>query len=150
MYRHPHSSWCCKDAETGQKLDTLLEWCLLSFPKRTLRPNRAVAYANKPNKLLLVLWGTNSNLVYIWHMLSCCHTRTANISHDLHFSHLVMTGLWECALMFFSMIKKLEKEFSTLFIEAAVYSMMDVLFTLRKGECNWLVCYRKKTQFNWI
>lgn len=41
-------------------------------------------HANKPNKLLL---GTNSHRV--WHirlLLSCCHWRTENISHYLHFS----------------------------------------------------------------
>lgn len=36
--------------------------------------------------------------------------------------------------MFFSVIKKEEK--NALFIKAALYSMMDVLFRLREGECN--------------
>lgn len=45
--------------------------------------------------------------------------------------------------------KKEEK--NTLFMETAMYSMMNVVFRLKEGECNdWCAKEQKATQFDWI
>lgn len=50
--------------------------------------------------------------------------------------------------MFFSVIKKKKSTKNTLFIKAAMYSMMDVLLISKEGECNERCAKENRTQFD--
>lgn len=71
-----------------------------------------------------------------WHIrLLCCRLWTANISHNLYFSPFTHDRLVRiCIAVFIFLYNKKGK--NALFTETAMYSMMDVLFRLKEGECN--------------
>lgn len=155
MYRHPHSSWCRKKMQNQRRvqLDTLPEWCHLSSLRGKLR--HAVKWLTQTNQTncCLLYEAQTPTLCTSGISGSCFHAAIWGLRKHIAqpaffpFSHDRLVRI--CIDVFFSMIKKEEKK-NTLFMETAMYSMMDVLFRLREGECNdWRANEQKATQFEY-